>query len=74
MSQSTVRRSAQTAKSRSIQESIPDMLELMLAESRMDWLRSFRDLDPRFQILNFFNDLSIEGVVRFSRKIIDRLK
>ena len=64
-SSSSSRRQAVTVNSITMKESLPDMLELMIAESRMDWLRSFRDLDPRFQILNFFNELSIEGVVRF---------
>jgi len=39
--------------------------DLELFTSVKDWLRSFRDLDPRFQILEFFNDLSLEGVENF---------
>lgn len=60
---SSLRRPAVTANSTSLKEDSQDIFELMSAECRMEWMRSFRDLDPRFQILNFFNELSIEGVV-----------
>mmetsp|Transcript_20836 Transcript_20836/g.48927 ORF Transcript_20836/g.48927 Transcript_20836/m.48927 type:complete len:859 (-) Transcript_20836:58-2634(-) len=65
---SSLRRPAVTANSTSLKEDSQDIFELMSAECRMEWMRSFRDLDPRFQILNFFNELSIEGVDNFELK------
>mmetsp|Transcript_30309 Transcript_30309/g.65445 ORF Transcript_30309/g.65445 Transcript_30309/m.65445 type:complete len:824 (-) Transcript_30309:403-2874(-) len=42
-----------------------EMSNLEVSTRGQDWIRSFRDLDPRFQILNFFNDLSLDGVEHF---------
>lgn len=38
-----------------------DFLDFVLKTRGIDWLRSFRRLDPRFQILKFFNDVAQEG-------------
>lgn len=39
--------------------------DIELETKGKEWIRSFRDLDPRVQILNFFNELSLEGVESF---------
>ena len=44
---------------------IAEMMRLEFFTKGKDWLESFHHLDPRFQILNFFNDLSLEGVENF---------
>mmetsp|Transcript_33258 Transcript_33258/g.71849 ORF Transcript_33258/g.71849 Transcript_33258/m.71849 type:complete len:857 (+) Transcript_33258:17-2587(+) len=41
------------------------LTDLESATKRMDWLKSFKDLDPRYQILEFFNELSLGGVEVF---------
>ncbi|KAL7536456.1 hypothetical protein ACHAXR_010710 [Thalassiosira sp. AJA248-18] len=41
---------------------------LELTTNGKDWLRSFRNLDPRYQILDFFNDLSLGGIDDFESK------
>ena len=38
---------------------------LEMATKGQDWLRSFKNLDPRYQILEFFNELSLGGVDLF---------
>lgn len=48
-----------------------DMLELELSTVVKDWLSSFRRLDPRYQILNFFNDLALEGIEEFESQGCD---
>ena len=57
------RRSALTASHIIGSDLMPDLMALGNSERRMEWLRSLKELDPRQQILNFFNDLSVEGVV-----------
>jgi len=40
----------------------PEFIQMLNAEAFKDWARSFHCLDPRWQILTFFNDLALEGV------------
>mmetsp|Transcript_12194 Transcript_12194/g.25943 ORF Transcript_12194/g.25943 Transcript_12194/m.25943 type:complete len:793 (+) Transcript_12194:69-2447(+) len=44
---------------------IDELNRLESATRAKDWMVSFKDLDPRFQILNFFNDLALDGVEQF---------
>ena len=45
-----------------------ELYESMQASKIQGWLSSFTSLDPRLQILHFFNDLALEGVDRFETK------
>jgi len=65
---STLRRTAvvQSDLRKSI---VMDLCELEVTTKVKDWLSSFRSLDPRYQILNFFNDLALEGVEDFETRV-----
>ena len=70
---SSMRRAALLASSLEL-ELKDNLLKLESSKRRMEWLRSLKDLDPRQQILNFFNDLSVEGVVSdFFHKIMEKI-
>ena len=43
-------------------------LLMPIHEKCQNWIRSFQGLDPRHQILEFFNDLALEGVDKFEKQ------
>jgi len=53
-----------TPSSKDLKKSTQDLQKLIRIERQRDWLISFYQLDPRYQINNFFNDVSREGAAR----------
>ena len=48
-----------------------ELKDVELWTKRDDWFKSFCSLDPRVQILKFFNDLSLEGVENFEAQMCE---
>ena len=65
----SMRRQAMSKTNSAFNNGFQSLLEeLDLITMGQDWLSSFRRLDPRYQILKFFNDLALEGVEDFENQ------
>mmetsp|Transcript_41450 Transcript_41450/g.86951 ORF Transcript_41450/g.86951 Transcript_41450/m.86951 type:complete len:1049 (-) Transcript_41450:1341-4487(-) len=64
----TLARSITRSGGRRSLQSIPSINRLTISEDWKDWARSFHHLDPRWQILTFFNDLALEGTNNLESK------
>mmetsp|Transcript_5317 Transcript_5317/g.7525 ORF Transcript_5317/g.7525 Transcript_5317/m.7525 type:complete len:885 (-) Transcript_5317:114-2768(-) len=49
------------------EEELSQLNDLVKSQRQKDWLKQFRRSDPRYQILNFFNDVAQEGADNIER-------